>query len=194
MKLLLLIPFLFLSFSPILATDDAYQEEVQINENTKQVVGRFFELSLEKKTQNPLNKNIPYVLTIKPLISSPKTQIIWNTPTTLEARARHSEFVNLNEGEEYVFKGVITPVRAGTYDFSVSVISWQYDTNYTNTVGDTLTLNRSLVSQPTTSEYTILSIAMVILGLGILGGIVYLTIKLVNQYTKKAKKWLTPPS
>ena len=169
------------------------EEEVSIDENTKMIYGKYFDLRLERKTQSALNKKIQYILTVKPHLNSAKTQIIWKSPTTIEIDPKHTEFNNLSEGEEYTFKANLLPLKGGTYEFAVSVISWQHDTNYTNSIGEKITFNENLILQPVSSEYTLGSIVMVV---GILLGsavIIVIAVMIVKSYMKKAKKWLTPP-
>lgn len=168
-------------------------EESVIDENTKSTTNRYFDLTLERKPQTPFGNNVPYILIVTPHLDSPKTQIIWNTPTTLEANPKHSEFVALESGQTYTFEGKIKPLRAGSYDFSISVISWQHDTNYTNSIKDSLVFDSNLVLQPVSSHYQTLNILrFVLIGLVFIG-LVVLTVVIVKKYTKKAKKWLTPP-
>ncbi len=165
-----------------------------IDENTKSTKNRYFDLTLERKPQTPFGKNVPYILTITPHLDSPKTQILWNTPTTLQASSKHAEFVALESDQTYTFEGKIKPLRSGSYDFSISVISWQHDTNYTNSIKDNLVFDSNLVLQPVSSHYQTLNILRFVLtGLGFIG-LVILTIIIVKKYTQKAKKWLTPPS
>jgi hypothetical protein len=150
-------------------------------------------LKLERKTQSAFNKKIQYILTVKPHLNSAKTQIIWKSPTTMEIQPKHSEFSNLREGEEYMFKANLLPLKGGTYEFAVSVISWQHDTNYTNSIGEKITFNENLILQPVSSQYTLESILMIV---GILLGsaiIIFIAVKIVKNYMMKAKKWLTPP-
>ena len=174
-------------------TISAQKEEVQIDENTKQVSNKYFDLILEKKLQSPLGNYVPYVLTIKPHINSSKTQILWNVPNTLGVTTKHEEFVNLVDGEEYTFKANIKPLREGSYDFSVSVISWQYDTNYTNSIDDNVTFNKGLVLQPTSSQYKILNIMKYLVILFVFVILCILAVAVVKKNMIKAKKWLTPP-
>lgn len=169
------------------------EEEIQIDENTKQVSNIYFDLILEKKPQSPLGNHVPYVLTVKPHINSAKTQILWNVPSTLTATPKHKEFVSLVDGETYTFKANIKPLRGGSYDFSVSVISWQYDTNYTNSIDDNVTFNKALVLQPTSSQYQILNVVKYLVILFVFVVLCILTVAIVKKNMIKAKKWLTPP-
>jgi hypothetical protein len=180
-------------------SEQGQEEEVEttetiIDESTRKTANIYFDLTLERGDQTAFGQFVPYTLTITPHIDSPRTQIIWNTPTTLEARPRHNDFVALESGQTYVFKGRIKPLREGSYDFSISVISWQHDTNYTNTIRDNVTFNRNLVLQPVSTHYQVLNILkFVLIGLVFIG-LVIITIIVVKKYTQKAKKWLTPPS
>lgn len=168
-------------------------EVIKVDENTTKVTNRYFDLTLERKPQSAFGKHIPYVLTIVPHLNSTETQILWNTPSTLEASPKHEEYVSLREGETYSFKANIKPLKSGTYDFSVSVISWQHDTNYTNSIDDSITLSRNLVLQPISDEYTTWNIVKVVGFLILFAALCYISIVLVKKYMIKAKRWLTPP-
>lgn len=173
--------------------EDEPIEEV-IDENTWSSTNRYFDLTLERKPQSPFGKNVPYILTVTPHLDSPRTQILWNTPTSLVANPKHREFVDLERGQTYTFEGSIKPLKAGTYDFSISVISWQHDTNYTNTIKDNVTFNETLVLQPVSSQYqTLNTIRYILIALAFIM-LVVLTIFIGRSYMQKAKKWLTPPS
>jgi hypothetical protein len=100
----------------------------------------------------------------------------------------------LQKDQTYVFEGKIKPLRGGVYDFSISVISWQYDTNYTNSVGDNVVFNDSLVLQPVSSQYNwmnVLKFGLIFIGFAI---VIVAVVIVIKKYAKKAKKWLTPPS
>jgi len=199
-----------LTLSPISANDDISIEDVEtakegeetdqtsvetiIDEYTKLSENRYFDLTLERGPQTPFGQYVPYTLAITPHLDSPKTQILWNMPTTIEAFPKHDEFVSLKKDQTYVFEGRIKPLRGGIYDFSISVISWQYDTNYTNSVSDNVVFSNNLVLQPVSSHYqwmNVLKFASIFIGFAI---VIIVTVIVVKKYTKKAKKWLTPPS
>jgi hypothetical protein len=199
-----------LALKPAFAADDvtttqeeAETDEVMVDQGTTETViddhttlseNRYFDLTLERGPQTPFGQYVPYTLTVTPHLDSPRTQILWNMPTTLEAYPKHKEFVSLEKDQTYVFEGRIKPLRGGIYDFSISVISWQYDTNYTNSVGDNVVFNDSLVFQPVSSYYNwmnVLKFGLLFVGFAVA---IVVTVILVKKYTKKAKKWLTPPS
>jgi hypothetical protein len=198
-----------LTLRPAFAADNVPTEETQIeteegmgqestetviDDHTKLSENRYFDLTLERGPQTPFGQYVPYTLTITPHLDSPKTQIIWNTPATMESYPAHKEFVSLEKDQTYVFEGRIKPLRGGIYDFSISVISWQYNTNYTNSVGDNVVFSDSLVFQPVSSYYNwmnVLKFSLLFIGFAIA---IFVTIIVVKKYTKKAKKWLTPPS
>ncbi|MDX9738994.1 MAG: hypothetical protein RBT33_01345 [Candidatus Dojkabacteria bacterium] len=204
---ILLLPILFFSLTTILSAQDqevvvdkdvAKSESLPIvNENPEKKTvtskNNYFELELIRGTQSALTKNIPYTLYITPKIDSQKTQILWEVPSTILVKRSHKEFVSLNKDETYKFKINVDPQRAGTYDVSASVISWQYDTNYTNSVSSTVTLSDNLVVQPVDSEYSV-SIMLMVALVVILAGIgVFLLYKASGKLIKKLKLWLTPP-
>lgn len=162
-------------------------------ENTERTQNTYFDLTLERGSQTPFGKYVPYILTITPHLDSSKTQVLWNVPSTLEAKPKHPEFVNLDTGKTYTFEGKIKPLKSGTYDFSISVLSWQYDTNYTNSISDNLTFDNNLVLQPMGAKYRYLNILkFALIGIAFIG-LTILTVIVVKSYMKKAKKWLTPP-
>ena len=194
--LLILTLFSPLSLSAKDSDDDIEnidEEIVQVDENTRKVVTKYFDLTLERKPQSAFGKHVPYTLSITPHLDSSRTQILWNAPTTLEITPKHKEFVELKEGQTYLFEANIKPLRTGTYDFSVSVISWQHDTNYTNSIDDSLTFDGSLVLQPVSSQYQILSVVKILVILILFVLICIIAVRLVKRYMIKAKKWLTPP-
>jgi hypothetical protein len=199
-----------LTLKPAFAADDVTTtqeetetDEVMVDQETTETViddhttlseNRYFDLTLERGPQTPFGQYVPYTLTVTPHLDSPRTQILWNMPTTLKAYPKHKEFVSLEKDQTYVFEGRIKPLRGGIYDFSISVISWQYDTNYTNSVGDNVVFNDSLVFQPVSSYYnwmSVLKFGLLFVGFAVA---IVVTVILVKKYTKKAKKWLTPPS
>lgn len=175
----------------VLAADDT---ETETDNNTKLSENRYFDLTLERGPQTPFGQYVPYTLTVTPHLDSPKTQILWNMPTTLQAYPKHDEFVSLKKDQTYVFEGRIKPLKGGVYDFSISIISWQYDTNYTNSVGDNVVFSNSLVLQPVSSYYnwmTVLKFALIFVGFAV---VIVAVVTIVKKYAEKAKKWLTPPS
>jgi hypothetical protein len=156
-------------------------------------VNNYFELELVRGSQSPFNKSIPYTLYITPKVNSSRTQIIWEVPTTLDVRTSHKEFVNLQKDQTYSYRANLVPNRDGTYEISVNVIAWQFDTNYTNSVSSTLTLSKSLVIQPVDSEYTISIMLMIVGGIILLGIGGFFAYKLSQRMVKSLKLWLTPP-
>jgi hypothetical protein len=174
-------------------TEEEEVEETIIDEHTKVTRNRYFDLTLERKHQTPFGNFIPYILTVTPHINSPRTQILWNVPTTLEARPKHREFVALEKDQTYIFEGRIKPLKPGVYDFSISVMSWQHDTNYTNSISDSMLLDKDLVLQPVSSYYQNLTILKYALFTLAVIALIALVIVLGKKYAQKAKRWLTPP-
>jgi hypothetical protein len=191
------------TMSYVFAVEDVETEEVVVNQESTEVVidehtklseNRYFDLTLERSPQTPFGQYVPYTLTITPHLDSPRTQILWNMPTTIEAFPKHNEFVSLEKDQTYVFEGRIKPLRGGSYDFSISVISWQYDTNYTNSVGDNVVFNDNLVLQPVSAHYqwmNVLKFGLIFIGFA---STVVVAVIVVKKYMKKARVWLTPPS
>ena len=198
-KLLITTYIILLSISPIFAqmnSDDASEYDVVVSETEyveKTSSNSYFDLVLEKGSQNPLNKKIPFTLTITPRIDSPRTQILWDVPVVFSLETKHNEFVKLQEDMTYTFSANVKPNRGGSYNIAVNVISWQHDKNKTNTVKYTVTINDALTVQPVDSQYT-LTILIVVVSIILLSIVsVFLIIKATKVLLVKLKKWLTPP-
>ncbi len=174
-------------------TSENFSLETQIDENTTKTTNKYFDLTLSEGLQSPLDKSITYTLTIVPHIDSSKTQITWDSSSTIKITPKHSEFVSVSKDGEYTYKAKIRPTVSGVYKINVSVVSWQYDTNYTNTVNNSLTLSSGLVSQPITPEYTILVVIEIVVILGISALAIWGGIEFTKKFLKKTKVWLTPP-
>ncbi len=201
-KFLFITTLLLLSSTTVFAQDQLLidtqleNETVQIEDEKTHTVtssNQYFELELKKGTQNPFTKTIPFTVRITSKIDSSKTQILWNVPTVFKVNKNHNEFVSLKRDQSYTFSATLKPEREGNYDISVNVISWQYDSNKSNSANYNISLDESLVIQPVEAMYTLYIILFII---GILGGtalIVFLIIKGVKILTQKAKVWFTPP-
>ncbi len=170
-----------------------YTLQTDVDENTSMATNKYFDLTLSEGVQSPLNKNITYTLTIVPHLTSSKVQIIWDSSSTIKITPKHPEFVNVTDGGEYTYKAVVKPSASGTYKINVSTIAWQYDTNYTNTVSNSITLDSHLVSQPITIEYIILVAIEVLIILAVAGLSIWGGIEISKKLLKKTKSWLTPP-
>lgn len=155
---------------------------------------QYFNLTLTQVSQSVLNKSVKYRLEITPLKDSAKTQILWEVPVSFSVTPRHPEFVSLTSGQTYTYEATVLPNRAGTYEITATVTSWQFDTNYTNTASQSLTLNNSLVSQPVSSDYQVGVILFTVLILLLSGGAAWGAIKLAKVVMHKTKRWLTPPT
>jgi hypothetical protein len=156
-------------------TSGEYTLETTVDENTTRATNKYFDLTLTEGGQSPLDKSITYTLTIVKI-----------TP-------RHKEFVSVTKDVESKYKATIKPTMSGEYKITASVVSWQFDTNYTNTVNNSLTLSNSLVSQPITPEYTILVVIEILVLIGVSGLAIWGGIELSKKVLKKTKVWLTPP-
>jgi hypothetical protein len=174
-------------------TSDETPVQTQVDQSTTKATNKYFDLTLTEGFQSPLDKSISYTLTIVPHIDSSKTQIIWNMPSSITASANNNSFVSLVAETEYKYKATIKPTVAGTYSINVSVISWQYDVNYTNSVTDTLELSSNLVSEPITETYILSMVAEVVIILGLSTLAIWGGIKITKKLLKRTKKWLTPP-
>ena len=170
-----------------------YTLQTEIDSSTTKATNKYFDLILSEGIQSPVDKSITYKLTIIPHLTAEKTQILWDSSSTIKITPKHPEFVSVVDGEEYTYKAKIKPTVGGTYKINVSVIAWQYDTNYTNTVSNSLVLNNVLVSQPITPEYTILVVISILVILGVLGLVIWGGIEGSKLVLKRTKTWLTPP-
>ena len=165
----------------------------EIKESEKKVVSKYFDIELIRGGQSAFTGNVTYTVKITPYIDSTRTQIQWSYPTALKIIPRHKEFISMRAGETYTVKASIKPERAGVYPITVSAISWQHDTNYTNSADAEVTFNESLVVQPVPQSYIIGNIFKFLIIFLVGGGAIFAAIKLIPKYSAKAKKWLTPP-
>lgn len=183
-KIFLIIALLFFPFNLF-----AQEEAVTVQQDNQ-----YFNLKLTQGSQSVLNKSIKYSLEITPLRDSAKTQILWEVPLSFKVKPRHPEFVSLAVGQTYVYEATVSPTMGGVYEVTASVTAWEYDTNYTNTASQTLTLSNSRVSQPVSSDYQIGVVLFTVLILLLVGFGTWGAIKLTKKVMFKAKKWLTSPS
>ncbi|MCD4756412.1 hypothetical protein K8R20_02245 [bacterium] len=168
---------------------NVYAQEDSLTTNTK-----YFDISLECTGQSAWDKSVTYVITVIPKIDSPKTQILWDTPTLVGITPKHEEFVDLYMGQTYSFKAILKPEREGSFTLSVNLIAWQHDTNYTNSVSDVVTFDSNLVVQPVDPGYTFGNIAKILI-LTLLGGLgLWGLVILLKKSSKALVKWLTPPN
>ncbi len=169
------------------------QEKVLDTEKTLPVT-RYFDLKLEHSPQSPFGKTVTFTLYVTPLIDSPKTEILWSSSEALTLTPKHNRFIAMEKGKTYTLKGTLKPKSGGIFNVGASVISWQHDTNYTNSVNETVNFDRDLILQPVSVEYTTSLVLMYIGILLIIGVGIFFIIKLAKKGSEKAKKWLTPPT
>lgn len=198
-KLLITTYILLLSISTIFAqmnSEETFEYDIVVNETEeieKTSSNSYFDLVMEKGSQNPLSKKIPFTLTITPRIDSPKTQILWDVPVVFSLETKHKEFVDLQKDVTYTFNANVKPNRGGSYNISANVISWQHDTNKTNTVTYTVTINDALTVQPVDSQYTLTLLIVIVSIILLSAASVFLIVKGTKKLLVKLKKWLTPP-
>ncbi len=176
-------------------TSESEIEQLENNndESTSKSSNNYFDLELIRGSQNPITKNIPFKVIITPKISSPKTQIIWNTSSVFTLEKDHPEFVSLSKDQTYTYSVTLKPQKEGTYHISTNVVSWQFDSNKSASVGYNITLNKSLVVQPVDTFYIVFLVLFILAIVAIAGLAVFLIKKSINILTKKVKIWLTPP-
>lgn len=176
------------------STDTTIRTDTTDSNETKiTATNKYFDLVLIRKNQSGFNKAVPYELYITPHLDSPKTQIRWFVPSTLGAKPRHKEFLEMKEEQTYKVKADIFAKKGGTYEVAVNVISWQHDTNYMNGVNDSIVFDKSFVLQPVTTSYTLTNVLKYLLILLAFILAVFTIIKLGKKYSKRIKLWLTPP-
>lgn len=196
MKKILLLLTILLIFPISKSNAQVTPEEVSVVDTQTESVDsfeRYFDLELTRESQSAINKSITYILTITPKIDSPKTQIVWDVPSTFKVTPKHNDFVNLSKDQTYTFKAVVFPKKEGTYDVTANVTSWQSKGNFTNSTSSTVELNKGLVVQPVDSGYTI---GILLLVVSIIAASVIVLIVLKKSSSKilgRIKIWLTPP-
>ncbi len=166
----------------------------EIGDSEPIVTNQYFDIKLIRGGQSAFTRKVTYTVEITPHLDSPKTQILWNAPATLEIAPKHKEFISMNKDTTYTIKGLIKPKKGGVYPITVSATSWQHDTNYTNSASDDVTFDKSLKLQPVSQSYIIGNILKFPLILILGAGLILAAIKTVRKYSPAAKKWLTPPT
>lgn len=186
--------FLFLLLTIFSTTSLLAQEESdEIQPTETKTSNQYFDITLTRGTQSPINKAIPYTVEITPKINSPRTQILWDIPTVFTLNTKYNDFESLSSGQTYKFKASIKPDRSGLYNITVNVISWQHDTNKMNSVKDTIAISNGLTVYPTDTKYVVYLILFIIaIILGIIG-FIFLIVKIVQKFLGRIRKWLTPP-
>lgn len=194
-KILLLLSIIFL-LSVSKSSAQIIPEEVPVIDTkieTQENTEKYFNLELTKQSQNAINRSITYILTITPNIDSPKTQIVWDIPSTFKVSPKHSDFVNLSKDQTYTFKAVVYPKKEGTYDITANVTSWQTKGNFTNSTSSTVQLNSSLIVQPVDSGYMLGIIILVVSVIAISVLVIVVIKKSSSKILGRMKIWLTPP-
>ncbi len=158
-----------------------------------EISSQYFDISLIRGGQSAFTGNVDYTIQITSHIDSPRTKIEWNLPTALRIIPKHSEYISMQKGQTYTLKASLKPLTSGIYTVTVSAISWQHNTNYTNSASDDVTFNENLVLQPVTSSYTTGNILKFVLIFLVAGGAIGGVIWGVKKLAPKAKQWLTPP-
>ena len=180
--------------TPVFAQQELTNTEIEIEETQATTsTDQYFVLELKKGTQNPITKKIPFTIYITPNINSSKTQILWDVPSVFNIEKKHKEFVSLTKGQTYSFSASLTPNKSGLYEVSVNVISWQTDSNKSNSANYNIAIDKSLTVQPVDTMYYIYILLFI---LGIIGVSILLFLLIKKGATilaKKAKTWLTPP-
>jgi len=194
---------LFFLTIPVFAQEtemDLLNEEVEIKNQVTDIenstvtsTNQYFKLELKRGVQSPITKKIPFTVYITPKMDSPKTQITWNIPTSFKLEQKHEEYVSLKKDQTYSFSASAKPEQKGTYDITVNVISWQYNTNKSNSAYYNITLDKSLVIQPLDPKYTLLLLLFVFGVLVASGALIFVLIKSLKIIIKKVKVWITPP-
>lgn len=169
------------------------RDSTEIEDLEDEESNHFFDIRIKSGAQSAFSGKVTYTVEITPYLDSPKTQILWNAPVALEITPKHKEFLSMSKGVTYTVKAKIEPKRGGVYPITVSAISWQHDTNYTNSARDEITFDSGLKQQPVSQSYIVGNVMKVVLTLLVAGGAIFAVIKIVKKYSPKAKKWFTPP-
>jgi hypothetical protein len=186
-KLLILLITTISLLSPTLLF--AQEEVEELTEST-----RYFDIKMVRGAQSAFNKAVTYTVYITPKIDSAKTQILWDAPTAIDIKPRHSEFVDMYRGQTYTIKAKVKAKREGKYEVSLNLIAWQHDTNYTNSVSDIITFNEDLLAIPIDPSYTYSLIAKYLIIALVLGIIIWLSIRYGKKGLILLKRWATPPN
>lgn len=202
-KIIFTLSILLLLTIPVFAQEtemDLLNEDVEVKNQVTDIenstvtsTNQYFKLELKRGVQSPITKKIPFTVYITPKMDSSRTQISWNIPTSFKLEQKHEEYVSLKKDQTYSFSASVKPEQKGTYDITVNVISWQYNTNKSNSAYYNITLNESLVIQPLDPKYTLLLLLFIFGVLVACGVFIFVIIKSLKILVAKAKAWITPP-
>jgi len=163
-------------------------------ENISSTDTEYFDITIERTGQSAWSKAVTYTVYVIPKVDSAKTQIFWDAPTSVEISHKHDEFIDMYKGETYTLKAKAKAINEGSYEISVNLIAWQYDTNYTNSVSDIVTFDENLIVIPKEQNYTYSLILKYVIILIASGSVVWGIVILGKKGLKALKKWLTPPT
>ena len=164
-----------------------------IDEFTHQTENEYFTLQLSQKGQSPFTGEVTYELLITPHLTSKDTQIRWFVPSTIEIKSQENIFQPMQEEYTYKVVGKFKPLKEGTYQINAQVVSWQHDTNYANSISDTIIISDDLLAQPVSTSYKLLlALKYALTFLGIAGGAVLLYFLFKKNFWR-IKDWFTPP-
>ena len=164
-----------------------------IDEFTHQTENEYFTLQLSQKGQSPFTGEVTYELLITPHLTSKDTQILWIVPSTIEITSQNNIFQPMQEEYTYKVQDKFKLLKEGTYQITAQVVSWQHDTNYANSISDTIIASDELLAQPVSTSYKLqLALKYALIFLGIAGSVV-LVYFLVKKNFWKIKDWFTPP-
>lgn len=155
---------------------------------------QYFEIKMERTGQSAWNKAVTYTVYVTPKIDSPKTQILWDAPASVEVNPRHNDFMDMYRGQTYTLQGKVKAKRAGNFEISVNLIAWQHDTNYTNSVSDIITFNQDLLAVPVDPNYSYKLIGKYLIIALVVGVVTWGVILYSKKGMKIFKKWITPPN
>ena len=185
-KILLFLILLTNFFNPYLV--NAQESEDSLSTTTK-----YFDITMERKSQAAWNKAVTYLIYVTPKMDSERTQIIWEAPVAISINPRHKEFVDLYQGQTYTFKAKIKANKPGKYEISANLIAWEHDANYTNSVNDLITFDNNFVTVPQDSTYTLRVLGKYLIILGSIGVLIWILVLKGKKWMIKFKHWLTPP-
>lgn len=173
---------------------DSTQQIEEISETEKKVTSQYFDILLVRGNQSAFTGKVTYTAQITAHIDSPRTQIEWSVPNSLKIPDSQKEkWVGMKKDSTHTVKVSVKAERSGVYPITVTVNSWQHNTNYTNSASDDMTFDKALVLQPTSSSYVVGNIGKYLSILLVAIVAVFVAIRTVKKFSPKAKKWLTPP-
>jgi len=151
-----------------------------------------YEVDIEVGTQNIITKNIPVKVKFKPTINSNNTEVKYDYGYGIEIVNQFENYFKTSKDEVYTVNSTIKPVEAGNYNITVTVTSWNVESNLSSSTSTSIAFNESLVVTPAQPQYTMNMMILMIVGILLLVGLGYLAFRGSKVVSKRFREWIKP--